>query len=75
MHAQMLRQAGAKAVLCSLWEVDDVASVEFMNLFYSNYFATDNKHQALKDTQQQIQKVKKKYAHPYYWGSFVLIGN
>jgi CHAT domain-containing protein/Flp pilus assembly protein TadD len=67
--------AGSKAVLCSLWEVDDVVSFEFMKLFYENYLASNDKHKALKATQQQVQKIKPKYAHPYYWGSFVLIGN
>jgi CHAT domain-containing protein len=67
--------AGSKAVLCSLWETDDVASVKFMELFYSNYLASNDKHKALKEAQQQLRKLKEKYQHPHFWGNFVLIGN
>lgn len=66
--------AGARSVLMSLWEVDDNATQELMTAFYKNYLQQlqGNKLEALRKAQREV---KKHYAHPYYWGAFVLIGN
>ncbi len=65
--------SGAKALLCTLWNIDDLASQQFMTAFYAHYFKTNNKREAFKVAQETLQK-DKKFSHPYYWGSFVLIG-
>ena len=63
--------AGADAVLMSLWKVDDKATQELMNLFYTNWLKTGNKRQALLQAQAELRE---KYKSPYYWGAFVLVG-
>jgi CHAT domain-containing protein len=63
--------AGADAVLMSLWKVDDKATQELMNLFYTNWLKTGNKRQALLAAQATLRE---KYKFPYYWGAFVLVG-
>jgi ankyrin repeat protein len=63
--------AGAKAILMSLWKVDDEATKELMISFYDNWLKTNNKKQAFKLAQA---KLRSKFPHPYYWGAFVLIG-
>jgi CHAT domain-containing protein len=63
--------AGAKAVLMSLWKVSDTATQELMSLFYEQWLRTQNKRKAFKLAQQSIRV---KYADPYYWGAFVLVG-
>ena len=66
-----LHVAGAQHLIMSLWKVDDQATQELMTLFYANYLKSNAIHQAFREAQLQL---KEKYAHPYYWGAFVLTG-
>jgi len=63
--------AGAKAVIMSLWTVDDYATRELMTTFYSNWLKSGNKKEAFKEAQLFM---KNKYRWPYYWGAFVMVG-
>lgn len=65
------RQAGARAVLMSLWPVSDEATMEMMTAFYKTVISGKNKHEALDEARATIRK---KYDHPFYWGAFVLTG-
>ena len=63
--------AGSKAMIMSLWKVNDDATQQLMTIFYENWLASGNKTQAFKQAQLAI---KEKYRDPYFWGAFVLIG-
>jgi CHAT domain-containing protein len=63
---------GAKNVLMSLWKVDDTATQELMVLFYKDYLSGKDSYSSLRTAQLELMK---KYTDPYFWGSFVLIGN
>jgi len=63
--------AGTKAILMSLWKVDDEATKELMINFYDNWVKTNDKRKSFKMAQA---KLKAKFPHPYYWGAFILIG-
>lgn len=70
--------AGVKNLMVSLWKVNDKATSILMRNFYKNYKNSNNKinalHQAKIDylTNKNISNTKKS---PYYWSSFVFIGN
>jgi CHAT domain-containing protein len=63
--------AGSTAVVATLWKVDDQATSDLMSRFYDNLSRYD-KREALIQAQLQI---KSRYAHPFYWAAFQIIGN
>ncbi|MTI22294.1 CHAT domain-containing protein [Fulvivirga sp. RKSG066] len=64
--------AGARAIIMSLWKVDDQATSELMTHFYTNWLSMGDKRAAFIEAQQQLRK---KHPEPYYWGAFVLVGD
>lgn len=62
--------AGAEALVMSLWKVDDAATQQLMNIFYTNWLKTGNRQKAFKQAQLQLMA---KYKEPYYWGAFVMM--
>lgn len=71
-----LEEAGAQAVLMSMWSVPDQETQELMTLFYSNWLKGMNMHEALRWAQMKEREVvRRRYKGdlPYYWGAFVLV--
>lgn len=76
---------GAKAVMASLWRVNDSSTSEFMQRFYANLGNETQpitKAAALRQTQLSFlhpattdQPSKHDFSHPYYWAPFFIIGN
>lgn len=64
--------AGARAALLTLWDVQDRSTLELMTAFYRLFASGENKAVAL---QKAVLEVRERYAHPYYWGPFSLVGN
>jgi CHAT domain-containing protein len=62
--------AGSRAIVSSLWKVDDLATRDLMVGFYAN-LARMPKDEALRLAQF---KVREKYPHPFYWAAFQLTG-
>jgi CHAT domain-containing protein/Flp pilus assembly protein TadD len=62
--------AGAKSIIMSLWKVDDAATQELMQNFYTQWLKTNDKNKAFILAQSAI---KAKYKFPYFWGAFVLV--
>ena len=69
-------EAGVKSTLASLWSINDAATVDLITKFYQEWYINQlSKAEALHKAQQQMISQGGKYAHPYYWAPFVLIGN
>ena len=69
-------RAGARSTLASLWQVNDNSTAELMTNFYQKLSQSSNgtitKAEALQDAQLNLLH---RYKAPYYWASYVLVGN
>jgi CHAT domain-containing protein len=69
--------AGVKNLIVSLWQVNDKSTEKIMSEFYKNYSKSNNKAVSLHSSKlaylgdKNIASSKKA---PYYWASFVYIG-
>jgi CHAT domain-containing protein/Tfp pilus assembly protein PilF len=66
--------AGSRSVGASLWQVDDKSTAELMAGFYGRYARGVAKDVALREAQLALLR-DGKYADPYYWAGFVLMGD
>jgi len=67
--------AGASSVMVSLWSVSDMSTVTLMGGFYKNLIKNKlSKTDALRKAQLTLMS-DEKFAHPFYWAPFVLIGD
>ncbi|HBB30483.1 MAG TPA: hypothetical protein DDZ80_04445 [Cyanobacteria bacterium UBA8803] len=75
--AGLALRSGAHSTLASLWSVNDESTAKLMSEFYRQ-LTQDNgsitKAEALRQAQLSLLK-DPSYKHPYFWASFVLIGN
>lgn len=65
--------AGSRAVLVSLWEVDDHSTTLFMEEFYQLLTKGVSKAEALSRVKEYLRQ--KGYENPYFWAAFILIGD
>lgn len=75
--------AGSQAVVASHWPVDSQATKMLIEN-YGKYLKTKGRLEALKAARNVVKnevveygkdkKIKISYAHPYFWASFVLLG-
>jgi CHAT domain-containing protein/Tfp pilus assembly protein PilF len=71
-----LQEAGADAVMMSMWSVPDRETQELMTLFYAKWLGGLDKPEALRHAQfEEREVVRKRYGKdlPYYWGAFILV--
>lgn len=64
------KMAGVQSLIMSLWKVDDHATMQLMNNFYSNWIGGMSKHDAFNSA---IEQIRKTYKSPYYWAAFVML--
>jgi CHAT domain-containing protein len=70
-------EAGAPAVISTLWIVDDRSTRLLLEQFYQNHFNHGmTLPLALKEAQKWLRDRvgDENYAHPYYWAAFTLTG-
>ncbi|MBK8147239.1 MAG: CHAT domain-containing protein [Acidobacteria bacterium] len=85
--ASLIQTRNGKAVLATLWEVEDKSTAKLMSSFYGYLKANPKATKA--DAMQYAQKLlltgpkteapanakTRNFSHPAYWSPFVLIGN
>jgi CHAT domain-containing protein len=64
--------AGARTILMSLWSVAEPSSVLLAERFFAHLKEGKSKLFALKAARQDVRKAG--YQHPFFWASFVLVG-
>jgi CHAT domain-containing protein len=71
------QEAGADAVLMSMWKVPDEETHVLMTSFYSKWLRGLDKQTALRQAQLELRgKIKEEWGkdRPLLWGAFVLVG-
>ncbi|CAH3177379.1 unnamed protein product [Porites lobata] len=66
--------AGARAVLVSLWAIDDKATMEFMKVFYQELVHRRSASEALNKAMKSMRE-SDDFSAVRYWAPFVLIGD
>jgi len=75
--ARGFQYAGAKNLLFSLWQINDLSTSQIMQYFYKNYNQQESAYLANKFSKiaylknEDISNAKKS---PYYWSAFVFYG-
>lgn len=64
------KKAGVKSILMSLWQIDDMATSEYMTFFYEKLVNGYSVHDAYSST---VLMMKEKYQDANYYASFVLL--
>ncbi|MEH1770586.1 MAG: CHAT domain-containing protein [Nostoc sp.] len=65
-------RAGADSTIASLWSIDDFSTSEIMNQLYQELNKGSTRAKALQQAQLALLKKEKR---PYFWASFILVGN
>jgi CHAT domain-containing protein len=75
--AGLALRSGAHSTLASLWSVNDQSTADLMSEFYRQLIGANQsmtKAEALRQAQLTLLH-NPLYNHPYFWASFVLVGN
>ncbi|WP_226585212.1 CHAT domain-containing protein [Microseira wollei] len=75
--AGLALRSGASSTLASLWSVNDESTANLMSEFYRQLTQSNSsitKAEALRQAQLALLK-NPLFDHPYFWASFVLVGN
>ena len=70
-----IQRAGARATIASLWIVSDNGTQVLMERLYEYLARGMPEAEALQQAQIDLIESGSPFDHPFFWGSFVLIGN
>lgn len=71
--AQEFDEIGIHSILASLWKVSDTVTSDLIVAFFENIKQGHSMAQALQ--QAQLKLLHSEYSRPYFWASFILIGD
>jgi CHAT domain-containing protein len=66
--------AGARAVVASLWNVEDNSTTALMKAFYTHLAEHEDKALALAHAKRDMLDRYGDGFYPYYWAAFVIAG-
>ena len=66
------KDAGAGAMLMTLWSVNDRAASEFMKRFYTYLYSGKNRHEALDRARIDLMR-SEDFGDPVYWAPFIML--
>jgi CHAT domain-containing protein len=69
-----LLSAGANSIVASLWPVADDSTDLLMNRLYRELATGRDLMAAMQAAQLEVQK-NRRFAHPFFWAPFNVIGN
>jgi CHAT domain-containing protein len=72
--SRALVYAGAKNIIVSFWSVADESTAELMTDFYKYLLENPSASYSSDLRQAKLGMLNSKYASPYYWAPFILIG-
>ncbi|MEM7757963.1 MAG: CHAT domain-containing protein [Cyanobacteria bacterium P01_A01_bin.40] len=67
-------RTGARTALSTIWRAEDRATTLLMTEFYQQLSSGSNKAEALRQAQLSLMQ-QEGYLAPYYWGTYLLVGN
>ncbi len=74
--SRAFKYAGCPNIVTSLWQADDRSTKDIMVSFYRHLKAGAGKADALRQAKQDfLAEAGQRYTHPFYWGTFILIGD
>lgn len=73
--ARAFRHAGVPNIIMSQWAADDETASKIMTLFYDYLASGLPKAKALTQAKVDYLESNSRKVHPYFWGSFVLVGD
>jgi CHAT domain-containing protein len=72
---QAFLYAGTKGLVLSLWQVSDAATAVLMTRFYEHMIKSNAAPAEALRAAQLSMAAERRWASPYYWGAFVLVGD
>jgi CHAT domain-containing protein len=66
-------QAGTQNVVATRWNVDSMATADFVDLFYRSLLSGASVADAIQRASASFRKIPER-AHPYYWAAFAAFG-
>ncbi|MCG8328789.1 MAG: CHAT domain-containing protein [Chitinophagales bacterium] len=74
--ARSFMYAGVPSIVMSLWKVNDRSTSQLMPSYYKKLASGMNKSQALRTAKLEfLEEAGLEYRHPFYWASFVALGD
>jgi CHAT domain-containing protein len=65
--------AGARNVVATLWNVDDLSTADLMKSFYQRLNAGSSPEDALREAKiQMLHGSRNLWRHPWFWSPFVI---
>jgi CHAT domain-containing protein len=73
--ARAFRHAGVNNIVMSQWQADDETTQTIMTSFYKHLASGLSKDVALSKAKLDYITENSRKVHPYFWGSFILVGD